>query len=239
MLRWGRVEVTGGFLLLLAWLNFCDTQGLLPLGVCAAVAHELGHWLAIRLCGGRVSRLQLSAVGAQMQVVGVLSYPAELCCALAGPAVNLLLGYAAAQVGWLVFAGMNLAQGLFNLLPIGVLDGGRILRCVWSMAGEPDGALRVQLWLDRGLAAVALLVGGTVIKQGGGMTLCVIGGWILSGSVRSRAEKWRKKDLSRESRTGKMICNDFYRMDACYHESNPGTNSAQGTKACPLHRRRI
>ena len=239
MLRWGRVEVTGGCLLLLAWLNFCDTQGLLPLGVCAAGAHEAGHWLVIRLCGGRVSRLRLSAVGAQMQVVGTLSYPAELCCALAGPAVNLLLGYAAAQLGWLVFAGMNLAQGLFNLLPVGVLDGGRILRCIWSMAGDPDRAAQVQLWLDRGLAAVTLAAGAAVLGGGGGITLGIIGGWLFVSSVRNWTEKWRKKDLSRGRGTGKMVCTDFYRLDACCHEPDPGTNSAQGTKARPLYRRRI
>lgn len=239
MLRRGRVEVTGGFLLLMAWLNYCDTQRLLSLGVCAAAAHEVGHWLAIRLCGGRVSRLRLSAVGAQMQLVGTLSYPAELCCALAGPAANFVLGYSAAQLGWLVFAGMNLAQGLFNLLPIGALDGGRILRCICCMAGEPDRAFRAQMWVDRGLAAIALAVGATTIDRGGGMTLSLIGGWLLASSVKNWAEKWRKRYLSRGRGTGKIICTDFYRLDACNHESNPGTNFAQGTKTRPLHRRRI
>lgn len=239
MLRLGRVEVTVGFLLLMAWLNYCDTQGLLLLGVCAASAHEAGHWLVIRLWGGQVSRLRLTAVGAQMQLVGVLSYPAELCCALAGPAVNVLLGYAAAQLGWLVFAGMNLAQGLFNLLPIGVLDGGRILRCICCMTGEPDRALRVQAWVDRGLAAIVLAVGVAVIDRGGGLTLSIIGGWLLISSVRNWAEKWRKKYLSRRHGTGKIVCTDFYRLDACSHEPNAGANFAQSPKARPLYRRRI
>lgn len=189
MLRRGRVEVTVGFLLLMAWLNYCDTQGLLPLGICAAAAHELGHWSVIRLCGGHVSRLQLSAVGAQMQLVGTLSYPAELCCALAGPAANFVLGYGSAKLGWLVFAGMNLAQGLFNLLPISALDGGRILRCICCMMAEPDRAFRVQVWVDRGLAAAALAVGATVIDGGGGITLSLIGGWLLVSSVKNWVEK--------------------------------------------------
>lgn len=239
MLRWGRVEVTGGFLLLMAWLNYCDTQGLLPLGVCAAAAHEIGHWMLIRLCGGRVGRLRLSAVGAQMHLVGTLSYPAELGCALAGPAANVLLGYCSARLGWLVFAGMNLALGLFNLLPIGVLDGGRILRCIWAMAGYPDGAMRAQMWLDRGLAVLLSALGIAIAGKGGGIMLSVIGAWLLWTSVRNRAEKWRKKYLSRGRITGKMVCTDFYRLDACDHEPNVGTNSAQGTKTCPLHRRRI
>lgn len=189
MLRWGKVEVTGGFLLLMAWLNYCDTQGLLLLGVCAALAHELGHWVAIRLLGGSVSCLRLSVVGAQMQVVGVLSYPAELCCSLAGPAVNLLLGYVAAQLGWLVFAGMNLALGLFNLLPVGVLDGGRALRCVASMLGNVDSAARVQQWLDRGIALSLVTLGVSALGRGGGITLAVIGVWLLVPFVGKMAEK--------------------------------------------------
>ena len=32
-MRLGRVEVTGGFLLLTAWLNYLDRQGVVPLAV--------------------------------------------------------------------------------------------------------------------------------------------------------------------------------------------------------------
>ena len=188
MLRWGRVEVTGGFLLLMTWLNYCDTQGLLLPGVCAAAAHEIGHWAVIYLCGGRVSRLRLSAVGAQMHLIGALSYPEELCCALAGPTVNLLLAHFSAQLGCFVFAGMNLALGMFNLLPIGPLDGGRTLRCFLSVAAGPDVAFRVQGWLDGVLAVVVMVLGMTAAGKGGGVTLCVIGSWLLASS----AKKWRE-----------------------------------------------
>ncbi|MBQ3135561.1 MAG: site-2 protease family protein [Oscillospiraceae bacterium] len=239
MLRRGRMEITGGFVLLMAWLNYSDTQGLLPLGVCAAAAHEVGHWLAIRLFGAGVSRLRLSATGAQMQLVGTLTYPAELCCALAGPAVNLLLGYAAARLGWLVFAGMNLALGLFNLLPVGALDGGRVLRCLWCMLSDPDRADGAQLRLDRVLAVVLLLLGAMALGVGGSVTLCVIGSWLFWTSTKKYTEKWQKKYLSREHGTGKIICIDLYGLDACCHEPNPGTDFTKGTKTRPLHRRRI
>ncbi len=193
MLRWGKLEVTGGFMLLMAWLNYIDTQGLLPLGVCAAAAHETGHWLVIRLCHGRVSRLRLSAVGAQMRVVGTVSYFGELCCTLAGPVVNLLLGYVSAQLGWLVFAGMSLALGLFNLLPVGPLDGGRALRCVVSMLGYADGAARVQRWADGALAFAFAVLGVMLSGKGAGTTLVVIGVWLLfrfcGESDRKLAEK--------------------------------------------------
>lgn len=47
-MRLGRVEVTGGFLLLTAWLNYLDRQGVVPLALLACALHELGHWAASR-----------------------------------------------------------------------------------------------------------------------------------------------------------------------------------------------
>ena len=55
-MRLGRVEVTGGFLLLTAWLNYLDRQGVVPLALLACALHELGHWAALRALGARVRR---------------------------------------------------------------------------------------------------------------------------------------------------------------------------------------
>ena len=42
-MRLGRVEVSAGCLLLLAWLNYWDTQGVVALGLLACLLHELAH----------------------------------------------------------------------------------------------------------------------------------------------------------------------------------------------------
>ena len=59
-LRPGRVEVTGGFLLLAAWLNYLDRQGIVPLALLSCALHELGHLLVLRLLGVRVRRLSIT-----------------------------------------------------------------------------------------------------------------------------------------------------------------------------------
>ena len=51
MLRWRRVEISGGALLMLAALYYLDGQGVLPLALLACALHEAGHWLAIRALG--------------------------------------------------------------------------------------------------------------------------------------------------------------------------------------------
>ena len=48
MLRWKRVEISAGALLLGAALYYLDEQGVLLMAFCACALHELGHWLVIR-----------------------------------------------------------------------------------------------------------------------------------------------------------------------------------------------
>ena len=63
-MRLGRVEVSAGCLLLLAWLNYWDTQGVVPLALAACLLHELAHYGALRLAGAGV-RLGLSVEAAK------------------------------------------------------------------------------------------------------------------------------------------------------------------------------
>lgn len=175
----GRVEVTGGFLLLMAWLNYCDAQSLLPAALSAAAAHELGHLTAIYVAGGQVSRLRLTAVGAELRLEGTLSYGRELLCALAGPLVNLLLAFGAARLGAVVFAGLNLVLGLFNLLPLSALDGGRALSCLTALLLGPESARRLLVCIDIVLTAVLLACGSAVLGAGGSVTLLLVAVWVL------------------------------------------------------------
>ena len=181
-MRWGKVEVTGGFLLVIAWLNYTDTQGVLPVALCAAAAHELGHWVAIRLLGGRVRRLRLSAVGAELVLERSLSYGRECFCALAGPAVNLLLAvcFSRSREEWtLIFAGLNLALALFNLLPLPALDGGRALLCAACQFTDPVAAQEVCRWVERAALFLLCVWGGACGCWGGAITLPLCALWLL------------------------------------------------------------
>lgn len=180
----------------MAWLNYCDTQNLLPEALCAAAAHELGHLVAIRAAGGQVSRLRLTAAGAELRLEGTLSYTRELLCALAGPLVNLTLAFAAARLGAVVFAGLNLALGFFNLLPVSALDGGRVLSCLTALLFGPERARQLLLCTDAALTAALLACGGAVFVAGGNVTLLLVGAWLLCSFWRPKDKSWRKKGLS-------------------------------------------
>lgn len=156
MLRWGRVEASGGFLLIMAWLNYWDTQGLLGKTVLACVLHELGHYIVIRWMGGQVGKLRLTAAGAEIQVIGTLSYGKEILYTLAGPAINVALATGMSKRDP-VFSGINLALAYFNLLPLSCLDGGRIVSAMSAFLFGERVAVKTKLVLDK---LVAILLWG-------------------------------------------------------------------------------
>ena len=199
MLRWKRIEISGGFLLLAAGLYYLDTQGVVLWAALAAALHELGHYLVIRLFGGRVTLLRLTCVGAEMALSArrPLSLSGQLCAALAGPAVNLALAFSGARLadgerGYL-FAGLNLALGLFNLLPAAQLDGGRALRCVLLLLGRVEEADRAVRAVSAGLALAVVAAGVFALGSGGNVTLLLTALWLLSAAVLPGEGEKRKK----------------------------------------------
>lgn len=191
MIRLGRVEATGGFLLLAAWLNYWDRSFLVPMAIAACAAHELGHYLVIRLLGGNIKYVRLTAVGAEMVLNRPLGYWQEGLSALAGPGINLLL--ALTFCCWertFVFAGLNLALALFNLIPVGRLDGGRALSCTLALLAGPDLAEQAGGCLDR-LCVAGLLAAGVLTGIQGNPTLLFVALWLLAALVRQN--NWNKK----------------------------------------------
>ncbi len=100
----------------------------------AAAVHELGHVAAVKALGGRVASLRLTGVGAviRSQRPRLFSYWEECLVALAGPAASFLLAPGGSGLGPPLWwrgclpagGGVSLAFGVFNLLPVGPLDGG-------------------------------------------------------------------------------------------------------------------
>ena len=111
--------------------------------VLAAAVHELCHYLAIAALGGQVGRSAVGSGGAAMEL-GCLSPVRELLAAAAGPVGSLSLMLMGRFFPRLALCG--LVQGLFNLLPIYPLDGGRILRRALELALPDRAAAAITCW---------------------------------------------------------------------------------------------
>lgn len=142
----------------------------------AIVIHEAGHLVAAKICGAGISGMKLDLFGARLALSSNVSYAQEFFIALCGPLANFLSAVAAygswgasvlcADEAVGVFFGASLTLGLFNLLPVGTMDGGRMLAAFLSGVWSPTAAyvclrittavLLMGLWL---LSAYALLMG--------------------------------------------------------------------------------
>lgn len=200
-----RLEVSPGFLLLLGVLYWLDEGvGLLPWGLLACAIHELGHVAAALVFGGRAERLSLTIVGAELSLSypTAMTYEQDSAVALAGPAANLLSGGLLFLLNRHLPAVLSLGVGIFNLMPILPLDGGRVLYGLLADKLDPD-------WADRLLTAAAgclvgLLTGAGVIAavHYANVTLLLTAVWLLAGvlrhggqgfvSGRKRPDRWEK-----------------------------------------------
>ncbi len=105
--------------------------------ILAAIFHELCHYAAARLLGGRVGSVFVGGSGAVMQIAP-LGQGRELVCALAGPVGGFLLLLFARWFPRLALCAAF--QSLYNLLPVYPMDGGRAIRCLAAMTLPPDAA---------------------------------------------------------------------------------------------------
>lgn len=176
----------------LAWVLGLVTALLLFASV---LAHELGHSLIARRQGVEVNSITLFIFGGLASLDKEATTPGEsFRVAIAGPLVSFSLfgllnaiGYFSHISGPLaamlaLLASVNLALGVFNLIPGLPLDGGNVLKAlVWKITGKPHSgvafASRVGQffgWVGIGLGLASLL---GISNIGSVWTLLV--GWFL------------------------------------------------------------
>lgn len=120
------VNITPGGLILGALLLLVIPLQWFISALLAAAFHEFCHYVAVSICRGHVYVLHISHSGAKMES-SPLSPGQELFCALAGPAGSFFLLIFFRSFPRLALCA--LIQGIFNLLPLYPLDGGRAFRC--------------------------------------------------------------------------------------------------------------
>ena len=171
----------------------------------SVVGHELSHSLVAVRLGIRVRRIRLFIFGGVSEIQQeAATAKDELMITVAGPLASFALA-GVFTFAWLALLGttaelrrlagllaaINLALGLFNLLPGFPLDGGRVLRSlVWKRSGDYRKATRVAVRGGKLVAAalaalglIAVLVGDVV-----GVWYMAIGWFLYNAAAASRSQ---------------------------------------------------
>ena len=167
----------------------------------SVLAHEVSHALVARRFGLKVEGITLFIFGGATTIDTDSRTPREeALIALAGPGTSLLLGgmfvaialtveqpQLEALVAYLGF--VNLALGLFNLIPGFPMDGGRVLRAIlWRVRGDRLLATRNAAVVGRAFAYLLIGLGVFVALQPGGLFSGIwiaLIGWFLSNAAES------------------------------------------------------
>jgi len=156
-----------------------------------AALHELGHLAAMAAFRARASRICLTAAGMRIERPPGLrvSFGREIAIAMAGPAVSLLLAgafFAAPQATLLRvppdFRYINLGFGLFNLLPVRQLDGGRALYFFLCRHVNEAAASRVVTAVSLACLFFAALGAGVLcLREGFSLSLVIAVLYLAAG----------------------------------------------------------
>ena len=122
-----KIEITFGFCSLICFVGWLNWRVCIWF-ICASFAHELGHLLAMGLCGIPILGIKFSASGAVIKAV-FSDYKTEMICTFAGPVAGVIFGLGLLRI--VPGAAMvSLMLSTVNLLPLYPLDGGRVLKAI-------------------------------------------------------------------------------------------------------------
>ena len=182
------------------------TLTLIVLSVSLLLAHELGHAFMARRFGLQVVDIILWPLGGMARISDMPENArTEAWVAAAGPLVNIVLAIAALPLlvlgggglsfslpiqvtpGWqgvvTLFVLINLAFGVFNLLPAFPMDGGRLLRAFFARGGRS--------WVeatDRATSVGSVIAWALIITSvfRGACVMSLIGFFVLWAGLRER-----------------------------------------------------
>lgn len=133
-----RIEISYLLISMLALFSYFDQSGIFLAAFFSAMLHECGHIIATILCKIRIKELAFKPFGIKMRLktsIELVDFKEKITVLLGGCAVNFICFF----LFWALcgkisdYALIHLITAIFNLLPSGTLDGGRILYEILSL----------------------------------------------------------------------------------------------------------
>ena len=162
-----KIQFSFLFFALITIIVLLDPTGIALLSLLAALAHELGHIIAF-LCLGQKPQLisfEFSGIRLRESYHHQTKFLPELVLLLAGSAVNLTAFGCFYLTGCWTAAAIHLCLGVYNLLPVHHLDGGKILSLLLSQFLPPAAGYHAVRAISYLCCAVLLFVGVRMALQ--------------------------------------------------------------------------
>ncbi len=191
--------------------------------------HEMSHSLVARNKGMPVKRISLFIFGGMSQIEKEPQDPgSEFVMAIAGPAASFVLaivfgiiwffsrGTAVVEEPFRYLAIINVALGVFNLLPGFPLDGGRVLRSiVWRVTDSLKRATYIAMISGRVIGFLMIGAGIIFIFFGnfiGGVWFAFIG-WFLQSSAHASYRQTLFEVAAKGIKVRKVMNEDLVTVD--------------------------
>ncbi len=162
---------------LLTALLLCQPDSLAITCLLASLVHEGGHLLAMLLLHVPPKECTLGLFGLRIRLHQHLTeYIRNMGIALAGPLINGVAAVVLLILDVPQTAAIHILLALLNLLPVAVLDGGEIWRCLLCLWIGEQRAHTV-LRLTSALVIFPMIAGGVwlILRQRSNPTLLIIG----------------------------------------------------------------
>ncbi len=133
-----RIEISFLLIAMLALFSYFDESGIFLAAFFSAILHESGHIIATILCKISIKELAFKPFGIRMKLktsLELVGFKKKMIVLLGGCIVNFLCFFLFWKIGDKIsyYALIHLITAMFNLLPSGTLDGGRILNEILSL----------------------------------------------------------------------------------------------------------
>ena len=167
------------FLAVVAMFLTLDTTGFALMSLAVCLIHETGHLAAMIITGRKPDSILFRAGGVK---ISAATGSDSVFVLIAGSAVNIGLFLALyftlpkTDINPVMFAVLNLVIGVFNLLPIGCLDGSRLLALI-----IPEKPLKVIRVLS--VIAVTVAIAAGLMRGGVNFTLAAAMIYIISMDI--------------------------------------------------------
>lgn len=193
-----KIPIHPSFILLFLWFCITGNVGGFLIFVCVVLSHEYGHYFVAKKMGYKLDAFIIAPYGVCLNYKErAFEEKDEICIALAGPCVNLLVCLAITSLWWVFpdtynftydLVNQSFSLALFNLLPCYPLDGGRVAVGFLSQFFQRKTAVKITQVCNVVLSIFLLVAFCVSCFVNFNPSLCLCGCFLLFGVFEYRAE---------------------------------------------------